>query len=581
MNKQDLFLGGKWLTVIAMALGSLVIGPVTGWSHSEHNHAGQADHSMPVPTMDQQIAAMEAQLRALRKQAHQAKEPAQGSLPRVAQMSAGEERLPAQPSAPSTPSASSGDQGGTVLKEGDGSHSIPGAFPGVQIPTRPRDFIGRSGAQPMDTPREMLEPDDPQKAAVLQRRSLMSRFNPAFGLVIDAVGGYNQRTQRLQGLEHDAGMPVGSRWPSGFYGNIRDVELFAAADIDTFARAYAVITAHPESLIRGDVHYGSAVPHVEEAAIQTTSLPYNLSIRAGRFFADFGYIARRHAHDLPFIDRPGSVAQLFSEAQADGVELTWLAPTPFFLKFTGAYASRFGEVVHDPLSFYNQQPVQGNTLLGKVTTYYDINDDHNLEIGYSIAHSDSSRAVPSSFISEDFLNPEVNGHGHGTGLAPIGPAITRRIMDIDFHYRWYPLGRGQRQSLSLHGEIIHDTGQGRRDPLGNIGRQSSWGGYAYVEYRINKQWRPGFRFDYHQMLSEPELYDNPFTGLEGSTLNSVGRRTDVRTYSPYLTYYMSETNRLRLQYNRVSWGNATDTNMVLLQWTVVLGSHVHGFTERD
>jgi hypothetical protein len=580
MGKHGMPFRQKGLGIVMLVLSSALIGPVTSWSQLQPNQAGQADRSQPVLTMDQQIAAMEAQLRALRKQAHQPKEPAQNPLPRVAQAAPAEKPVP-RPSEEPQSGTILEETNGTVLKESESSHTVEGAFPGVKIPRRPKDYIGRSGAQPMDTPREMLEPDDPQKAAVLQRRSLMSRFNPAFGLVIDTVGGYNQRTQRMQGLEHDAGMPVGSRWPSGFYGNIRDVELFAAADIDTFARAYAVITAHPEYLTRGTEEYGSAVPHVEEAAIQTTSLPYNLSLRAGRFFADFGYIARRHAHDLPFIDRPGSVAQLFSEAQADGVELTWLAPTPFFLKFTAAYASRFGEVVHDPLSFYNQQPVQGNTFLGKVTSYYDINDDHNVEIGYSIAHSDSSRAVDGSFLAEQFLNPEVNGNGHGHGFIPTGPAITRRIMDVDFHYRWYPLGRGQRQSLSLHGEIIHDTGQGRRNPLGVIGTQSSWGGYTYLEYRINKQWRPGFRFDYHQMLSEAELYDNPFTGLEGSTANIVGRRTDVRTYSPYLTYYLSETNRLRLQYNRVSWGNATDTNMVLFQWTVVLGSHVHGFTERD
>jgi hypothetical protein len=560
----------KRLSIAVLALGALVMSPAISWSHTEHDHGGEEARSVPALTMDQQIAAMEAQLRALRKQAHQPKASAETPLTRVAQAT--------QPEETPLPQPSTGAQGGRIEKDQGGSNTLESSFPGVQVPRRPKDYIGRSGAQPMDTPREMLEPDDPQKAAALQRRSLMSRFNPAFGLVIDTVGGYNQRTQRLQGLEHDAGAPVGSRWPSGFYGNIRDVELFAAADIDTFARAYAVITAHPESLTRGTEEYGSAVPHVEEAAIQTTSLPYNLSIRAGRFFADFGYIARRHAHDLPFIDRPGSVAQLFSEAQADGVELTWLAPTPFFLKFTAAYASRFGEVVHDPLSFYNQQPVQGNTLLGKVTSYYDINDDHNVEVGYSIAHSDHSRAVPGGFLSEDFLTvPAATDHG----LPGLGPRVTRRIMDVDFHYRWYPLGRGQRQSLSLHGEIIHDTGQGRRDPLGNIGKQSSWGGYTYVEYRINKQWRPGFRFDYHQMLSEAELYDNPFSGLEGSTLNNIGRRTDVRTYSPYLTYYMSETNRLRLQYNRVSWGNASDTNMVLFQWTVVLGSHIHGFTERD
>jgi hypothetical protein len=551
-----------------MGFGWWLATPVASWSHAGHDHAGQGERS-PVPTMDEQIAAMEAQLRAIRKQVHAQKEGAGSAPAQVAQATAPADRPARQPAG--------GERGPAESTEPTKSNTLEQAFPGVEVPSRPKDYIGRSGAQPMDAPRDMLEPDDPKKAAILQRRSLMSRFNPSLGLVIDAVGGYNRRISQLQGGVggNDVGKPVGLQWPAGSYATVRDVELFVAADVDTFARAYAIIAAHPKSFTRGTEDYGSAKPHVEEAAIQTTSLPYNLSIRAGRFFADFGYIPRRHAHDLPFIDRPGSVAQIFAEAQADGVEVTWLAPTPFFLKFTAAYASRFGEVVHYPLTFYNQQPVQGDTFLGKVTTYYDINDDHNIEVGYSIASSSNSRAVPDGFM------PGILTVEESVPLPVLGPALRRQVMDVDFHYRWYPLGRGQRQSLSLHGEILYDTGQGRRNVLGNIVQQSSWGGYAYLEYRLNKQWRPGFRFDYHQMLSEPALFNNPFSGLQGSTANITGQRTDVRTFSPYLTYHMSETNRLRVQYNRVSWGNATDTDMVLFQWTVVFGSHVHGFTERD
>ena len=561
--------------VVLIAFAEWLSVPCLGESHTGEAHPEKKPHDSRIVTMEERLTAMEAQLRAIRTGVHKQHDPevVAREVQHVAQAQTPERQNDVPRESAAAPSEPVGE-------EQESSQSVEEAFPGTKIPSRPKDYLPRSGAQPMDVPRSLLEPDDPKKVAVLQRRSLMSRFNPAMGVVIDAVGGYNQRTNRLLGLDQDAGRPVGSRWPAGYYANIRDVEVFAAADIDTFARAYAVITAHPENLTRGSVEYGSATPHIEEAAIQTTSLPYNLSIRAGRFFADFGYLARRHSHDMPFIDRPGSIAQVFAEAQVDGAEVTWLAPTPFFLKFTGVYGSRFGEFVHDPLSFHNQQPVQGNVFLGKVTSYYDLTNDHNVELGFSIAHSTNSRAVPGSFLHPASL-PAAGETDDNDDAGVTGPPIRRQIMDLDFHYRWYPLGRGQRQSLSLHGEVLYDTGQGRRDVFGHLAQQSSWGGYAYVEYRLNKQWRPGFRFDYHQMLSEPGLHLNPFSGLVGSTPNITGQRTDVRTYSPYLTYYLSEMNRLRLQYNRVSWGNATDTNMLLFQWTVVLGSHVHGFTERD
>ena len=43
---------------------------------------------------------------------------------------------------------------------------------------------------------------------------------------------------------------------------------------------------------------------VEEAAIQTTSLPWNLELKAGRFFGEFGRLAYIHDHELPFVNRP-------------------------------------------------------------------------------------------------------------------------------------------------------------------------------------------------------------------------------------------------------------------------------------
>jgi hypothetical protein len=48
-----------------------------------------------------------------------------------------------------------------------------------------------------------------------------------------------------------------------------------------------------------------------------------------------------------------------------------------------------------------------------------------------------------------------------------------------------------------------------------------------------------------------------------------------------MTWFPSEFQRLRLQYNRSDRGNAQDANEFFLQWTVFLGSHSHGFSERE
>jgi hypothetical protein len=59
---------------------------------------------------------------------------------------------------------------------------------------------------------------------------------------------------------------------------------------------------------------------------------------------------------------------------------------------------------------------------------------------------------------------------------------------------------------------------------------------------------------------------------------------DTKAYSPYLTFWPSEFMRLRLQYTYLDQPStaqqAAHEHQVFLQWTAVIGSHVHGFRER-
>ena len=60
-------------------------------------------------------------------------------------------------------------------------------------------------------------------------------------------------------------------------------------------------------------------------------------------------------------------------------------------------------------------------------------------------------------------------------------------------------------------------------------RQQSYGGYSYADLKLNKNWSTGFLFDYAPIIDSP------------------GQRT--LSYSPYVTWNLSEFNRLRLQYS--------------------------------
>ena len=121
-----------------------------------------------------------------------------------------------------------------------------------------------------------------------QKKVLPGEFNPAIGLVGEEITSFNTKGRGETGGDRPGGIDV----------NVRSVELNVASSIDPFAKGYAVINASADPLT------GEAAMNVEEAALQTTSLPGNLELKAGRFFGEFGRLAYIHDHELPVVNRP-------------------------------------------------------------------------------------------------------------------------------------------------------------------------------------------------------------------------------------------------------------------------------------
>ncbi|MFM8471619.1 MAG: hypothetical protein ACKODH_16925, partial [Limisphaerales bacterium] len=158
---------------------------------------------------------------------------------------------------------------------------------------------------------------EPQIAELQQRvdaltesskKTFAGQFNPAFGFVGETVFGYRSTGSDKNG---------GSR-PGGFDAHLRSGELTLQAAIDPFAKGYLVVNGSADST-------GEAALGIEEAALVSTSLPGTLTLRAGRFFADFGRLSFRHEHDLPFVNRPLVLENFIAgESKSDGGEFSWL-----------------------------------------------------------------------------------------------------------------------------------------------------------------------------------------------------------------------------------------------------------------
>ena len=238
----------------------------------------------------------------------------------------------------------------------------------------------------------------------------------------------------------------------------------------------------------------------------TTSLPWNLQARGGRFFADFGRFPKFHPHELPFVNMPLSIERLVGgESKADGAELSYLFPTPFFLRGTIGGYNKIG-AENERLDETKSRAWSRFTYLGRLQTYFDLTDDQSIEVGSSLAYTPSIR------IPED---------PHGG---------SRTLTGVDLTYRYQPLGSTLHQGLTIGGEIFGNSERFMRES--GFRRMFGLGGYGYAEAKLSREWAAGF------------LYDN------APNLVSPGKK-DHR-YSPFLTWNLSEFNRLALSIHATS-----------------------------
>jgi hypothetical protein len=352
-------------------------------------------------------------------------------------------------------------------------------------------------------------------------QSAPSILNPAIGLVLDA--------------------DIEKLGTAGGTFNFRSAELGLAASVDPYARMYAFFVGSNEGV------------EVEEAAAITTSLPYNLTAKGGRFFADFGRFPKYHIHELPFVNEPLSIDRMVGgESQADGAEVSYLFPTPFFLRATFGGYNKIGA---DNEQVDNSKPRSASrfTYLGRLHTYFDLTDNHSIDLGTSLAYT-----------------PSVRLEGDASGG-------NRILSGVDLTYRYQPLAKALYQGFTWGSEFYFNTQRfpfdidvpDPNDPsivtTQTVGeRRRSYGGYSYAELKLNRNWATGFLFDYAPIV------DNP------------SQRT--LSYSPYVTWNISEFNRLRFQYsylkNNFSADKAEKGNQFFVQWTTTIGSHTHGFLTR-
>jgi hypothetical protein len=105
--------------------------------------------------------------------------------------------------------------------------------------------------------------------------------------------------------------------------NLNYAELSLYAPVDPYFDLYAVIPFSEDGT------------EVEEAYAVTRGLPFGFQFKVGKFRSSFGRLNAQHPHAWDFANQPLVYKVFFGDdgLKEKGVQLNWLAPTPFYLLF--------------------------------------------------------------------------------------------------------------------------------------------------------------------------------------------------------------------------------------------------------
>jgi hypothetical protein len=356
-----------------------------------------------------------------------------------------------------------------------------------------------------------------------------SAFNPAFSFVVDGV---------LDWLGVDA---AGAEEGVGL--ELRALEFGAQSWVDPDAWAYFVAVTDGETLA------------IEEAAIHYVGLSERDTLRAGRFFVDFGKQMQLHVHELRTLERPLVLATyLGDEVKGDGLQ--WDAWTPVGdatgLRWSlGVFADLVPESEEDEgapaFEVAGRKDPEDLNFTARVTAFSDLSDSSTIQLGAS------GRFIPDA-------TAELNGS--------TVEGLESTVLGIDLTYGW--ISADALTTWTAGGELLFnlgdtvariDDGGTPSDPSDDLltgfddPGQTGW--YAFVDRGWARK---------HALGAQLSLLELP---VEGGA--------DATELELYYTRTFSEYHRLRLvAATRETDLPDGDSLRFALQYTAALGAHGHG-----
>jgi hypothetical protein len=311
---------------------------------------------------------------------------------------------------------------------------------------------------------------------------------------------------------------------------LQNLELTLGGVVDPYARA----DVHIILLIED----GETVVELEEAYFTTLALPYRLQLIGGQLMTRFGRLNSQHPHAWDFADQPVINNRLLGPdgLRNPGLQLSWLAPLPFYLELLASGQNAGGETATSFL-FVEGETVDGYTLITR--------DVHHLSdllyMGRVRTAWNPAETVEVVMGGSGLFGPNASGTDTSTTIYGADLYAMWRPLDAE---RGFPFVALQAEGMWRHyqtpGSPLHDRG---------LYAQAIWG--------FVPRWVAAFRVDY----------------ANGGDGTDPLRDRRLRL-TPNVTFYPSEFSKWRLQYN-LDLAEHLDTPLqaVFLQFEFLIGSH--------
>jgi hypothetical protein len=361
-------------------------------------------------------------------------------------------------------------------------------------------------------------------------------MNIGFDGLIDAGTSTNPDVRTLQLGDHDPKV-------RGF--TIPNAEMALDAVVDPYFKAFGNINFKVDE-------EGETGVELEEFFFLTTSLPKNLQLKGGQFFAEFGRQNSIHPHAWSFVDLPLVLGRTFGAEgmRGQGARLSWLLPTSFYTEAMIGVMNATGETMS---SFRSEESPE---IHGGIPTERGVRNARDFVF------------VPRLATSFDLTETQTVVAGVSGAFGPnnAGETTSTSIVGADIYWKWksataaagFPFLSLQAEALMRRYETEARTSAD--DPLSTLPAETlkDNGGYAQLLWGWKPRMVLGLRGDV--VTADPSAVD-----LES--------RVDRTRISPNLTWYPTEFSKVRLQYNYDDRKSLGRDHSLWLQFEFIMGAH--------